>query len=93
MPNRDRFLDARFTRTLIVVAGVLGGLAALDAILLLPVLLLASSNPYIGLVTFVALPVAAVVGSALAWTAYTLLKGPARTVEAERRELGYSAGI
>ena len=87
MRNRDRFLGGRFTRTLIIVAGAIGGLIAVDAILLLPIMLLASSNPYVGLVTFVAVPIAAVAGSALAWTAYTLVHRPGREAEPERHEV------
>ena len=87
MRNRDRSSRRRFGRTLILVIGVLGGFAALDAILLVPILLLAVPNPYVGLLTLVALPLVAVGGGALAWTAFTLLTEAAGDVEADGHEV------
>ena len=77
MRNRERAFGERLWRAVVIAFGVLGGFAAFDAILLFFVLLLsakfvASPNPYIGLVMFVALPIAAIVGGAIAWTAYTV---------------------
>lgn len=68
----------RFWRVILIVLGLLGGLAVFDAVLLFLVLLLsaiviAPLSPYIGLLMLVALPLAAIAGSAVAWTAYTLL--------------------
>jgi hypothetical protein len=77
MRNRERAFGERLLRAVVIGFGVLGGFAAFDAILLFLVLLLsakfvAAPNPYIGLVMFVALPIAAIVGGAIAWTAYTV---------------------
>ena len=60
-------------RTLVVIMGVLGALAVFDAGLLFIVLLLAGPSPYVGLLMFVAVPIAMAVGGALVWTAYLLL--------------------
>ena len=77
MRNRERAFGERLWRAVVIGLGVLGGFAAFDAILLFLVLLLsakfvAAPNPYFGLVMFVALPIAAIVGGAIAWTAYTV---------------------
>jgi predicted membrane metal-binding protein len=78
MRNRERSFGKRLGRGLILIGGLLGALAAVDALLLFSVLLLAAifidvPNPYIGLVIFLGLPFTAVFGGALAWTAYTVL--------------------
>jgi hypothetical protein len=81
MRNRERAFGERLWRAVVISLGVLGGFAAFDAILLFFVLLtatfIAEFNLYIGLVVFVALPIAAIVGGAIAWTAYTALQDPA----------------
>lgn len=69
-------LGERVGRGVIVVLGMLGGLAALDAVLLFFFLLfvpvfVTPSNPYIGLVLFIVVPLTVVVGSALAWAGYS----------------------
>ena len=77
MRNREPAFGERLRRAVVISLGVLGVFAAFDAILLFVVLLLsaifvAAPNPYIGLVMFVALPIVAIVGGAIAWTAYTV---------------------
>jgi hypothetical protein len=77
MRNRERAFGARLRRGVVIVLGVFGGFAAIDAILLFLFLLLwtvfvAMPSPYIGLLMFVALPFIAIIGGALAWTAYTV---------------------
>ena len=77
MRNGERSVGARLGRALILIAGVVGALAAFDAVLLFLVLLTAAVfgdalNPYIGLLLFVALPIAVIAGGAMAWTAYTI---------------------
>lgn len=89
MRNRERSVGARLGRALILIVGVLGALAALDAVLMVLVLLAAAIlgdglNPYIGLLTFVALPLAVVLGGALAWMSYLLVAGRAAQPEADR---------
>lgn len=78
MWNGERPLASRLGRTLITVVGVLGAFAVLDALLIFLALLIipvfgGSQNPYIGLLLVVVLPVAAILGGALAWTAYAIL--------------------
>ena len=79
MGNRERPIGKRVARALILTVGVLGGLMAVDAVLLFLVLLLAPvfiapANAYIGLVLFVVVPILAGLGGVLAWSAYALLK-------------------
>ena len=83
MGNRERAFGERFWRTVVIVLAVLGGFAVLDAIVLFAVLLLgavfiATPSPYIGLLMFVALPLAAIVGGAVAWMAYTVVNDRAQ---------------
>ena len=77
MRDRERACGKRFWRAVGIGLAVLGGFVAFDAILLFLVLLLsamfiAAPSPYIGLVMFVALPIAAIVGGVIAWTAYSV---------------------
>jgi membrane-bound ClpP family serine protease len=79
MWNRERAFGQRLWRAIVISFGVLGGFAAIDAILGFLVLVGAAiafglPNPYIGLLMFVALPVIAAVGGAVAWTAYLIVK-------------------
>lgn len=60
-------------RTMVVIVGILGALAALDALVLFVVLLLTGPAPYVGLLMFVAVPVAIAVGLALLWAAFRFL--------------------
>ena len=88
MGNRERAFGERFWRTVVIVLAVLGGFAVLDAIILFAVLLLAAvfiaaPSPYIGLLMFVALPLAAIVGGAMAWMAYTVLNDRAQESPAD----------
>jgi hypothetical protein len=86
MRNRERSIGARLGRALIIIVGVLGALAAFDAVLIVLVLLASAIfegalNPYIGLLTFVALPFAVAFGIAVAWTAYAHVAGrPSQSV-------------
>jgi predicted membrane metal-binding protein len=94
MRHRERAFGERLWRAVVIGLGVLGGFAAFDAILLFFVLLLsatfvAAPNPYLGLVVFVALPIAAIVGGAIAWTAYTVCHDRARESPAE----GHQAAV
>jgi hypothetical protein len=89
MGNRERAFGERFWRTVVIVLAVLGGFAVLDAIVLFAVLLLAAvfiaaPGPYIGLLMFVALLLAAIVGGAMAWMAYTLLNDRALASPADQ---------
>ena len=89
MGNRERAFGERFWRTIVIVLAVLGGFAVLDAIVLFAVLLLAAvfiaaPGPYIGMLMFVALPLAAIVGGVIAWMAYTVLNDPAQGSSADR---------
>lgn len=77
-------------RTLIVFMGVLGALAVFDAALLFVVLLFAAPSPYVGLLMFVAVPAAMVVGAILVWTSYRLLTHGRAPVSA-RREVSNAA--
>jgi hypothetical protein len=75
MGNRARTFGERFGRTVVVIVGVLGALAAFDAVLLFVVLLLAGPvTPYIGLLMFVAVPSAVALGGTLAWAAFVLVE-------------------
>jgi positive regulator of sigma E activity len=92
MRNSDRFRGRRLWRVTLVVLGLLGGLAVFDAVLLFLVLLLsaiviAPLSPYIGMLMLVALPLAAVAGGAIAWTAYTLLNDRATGRGPDERHL------
>jgi hypothetical protein len=78
MRNRERAFGERLWRATVVGFGLLGAFAAIDAILFFFFLVGAAivfepPSPYIGLLMFVVLPVAAVIGAAVAWTAYQLL--------------------
>jgi uncharacterized membrane protein len=78
MRNRERAFGERLWRAAVIAFGMLGAFAAIDAILFFfflvgAVIVFAPPSPYIGLLMFVALPAAAVVGAAVAWTAYQVL--------------------
>ena len=78
MRNRERAFGERLWRAVVISLGVLGGFAAIDAVLAFfflvgSVIVFGAPNPYIGLLMFVALPVIGVVGGAVAWTAYRVL--------------------
>ena len=59
-------------QALIIIMGVLGVLAAVDAAILFVVLLVVPPTPYLGLLMFVVAPMVGVGGVALAWLAYQL---------------------
>jgi hypothetical protein len=74
-------------RTLVTILGVLGAFVALDALLAFLALLVipmfvGSQNPYVGLLLFIVLPVAAVLGAVLAWAAYVVVSARADHVDA-----------
>jgi drug/metabolite transporter (DMT)-like permease len=78
MRNHERAFGERLWRAAVIAFGMLGAFAAIDAILFFfflvgAVIVFAPPSPYIGLLMFVALPAAAVVGAAVAWTAYQVL--------------------
>lgn len=76
MRTHERSFTGRLGRGLLLISGVMGGLALVDAVLLFFFFLVlvprsaATPNPYLGFVLFVALPMLAVVGAALAAIAY-----------------------
>lgn len=89
MRNRERAFGERLWRAVVIGFGVLGGLAAIDAVLLFSFLVVAAvffeaPNPYIGLLIFVVCPAVAVFGGAMAWTAYWILKRRAPQSQADR---------
>jgi hypothetical protein len=78
MRNRERAFGERLWRAVVISLGVLGGFAAIDAIVAFfflagLVIVFGAPNPYIGLLMFVALPVIGAVGGAVAWTAYRVV--------------------
>jgi hypothetical protein len=92
MWSRQRSVGTRVGRGLILTVGVLGGLVAFDAILLFLVLLaaalvIAPPNPYIGLFMFVGVPILVVLGTALAWIAYRVLRDRAPEADGEGHEV------
>lgn len=92
MRNRVRSIGEHLGRPLIIIIGVLGGIAALDAVLVFLFLLVgplfaAVQNPYIGLMV-VALPVVALIGGTVAWAAYLVLQDGAPVSEAEQGHQG-----
>jgi hypothetical protein len=76
MRTHEGSFTGRLGQGLWLISGVMGGLALVDAVLLFFFFLVlaptsaATTNPYIGFVLFVALPVLAVVGATLAAIAY-----------------------
>ena len=78
MRNAQRSFGTRVGRALILIMGLVGASAAVDAILLflcLPffAIVVGLSNPYIGLLMFVALPFVTILGGAVAWIAYAIV--------------------
>ena len=78
MRNRERAFSERLWRAVVISVGVLGAFAAVDAIFAFfflagVTIAFGTTNPYIGLLMFVALPVIGAVGGAVAWTAYCVL--------------------
>jgi hypothetical protein len=78
MRKRQRSIGALIGRALLLVVGVVGGLAALDAsvvfvFLAMGALLGHRLNPYIGLFMFIAVPAMIAAGAALAYSAYRLM--------------------
>jgi hypothetical protein len=91
MRNRERAFGERLWRAGVIFIGVLGGFAAIDAILAFfalvgAAIVFGAPNPYIGLVVFALLPVIGAVGGALAWTAYLILGR--RRLESEATDPG-----
>jgi len=76
MRTHERSFTVRLGQGLLLISGVMGALALVDAVLLFFFFLVlvprsvATPNPYIGVVLFVALPMLAVVGAILAAIAY-----------------------
>lgn len=92
MRSRHRSPGARVGRGLILTIGVLGGLVAFDAILLFLVLLavvlvIGPPKPYIGLFLLVGVPILVVLGAALAWIAYRILRDRAPEAEGAGHEV------
>jgi hypothetical protein len=88
MRNRVRSIGEHLGRPLIIIIGVLAGMAAVDAVLVFLFLLFsplfaAVQNPYIGLMV-VALPVVALIGGTVAWAAYLVLQENAPVSDVER---------
>jgi hypothetical protein len=73
MRNRHTVFGAQFWRTAVILLGVMGVFLALDAAVLFFVLLLAAPTPYGGLLMFVAVPMAVLLGTTLAWLAWTVV--------------------
>ena len=78
MRNRDRSVVESLGRALLLVVGIIGALAAVDAVVLFVYFLIAgilieAPGPYAGLLMLVALPGVAAIGAALAWAAYAVL--------------------
>jgi len=89
MRNRDRSVVASVGRALLVVAGIIGAFATVDAVVLFAFFLIAgilieTPGPYAGLL-LVALAGVAAIGAALAWAAYAVLHD-AWSPRKERRE-------
>jgi hypothetical protein len=74
-------------RAFLIVMGVVGALAALDAVVLFFIVLVAGYTPYGGLLTALALPAVAIGGVVVAWTAVTLLRTGADEVQGDDREV------
>jgi hypothetical protein len=90
MRNRDRSVVVGVGRALLLVAGIIGAFAAVDATFLFVYFLIAgilieAPGPYTGLLMLVVLPAVAVLGIALAWTAYVMLHDVA-SPRGDRRE-------
>ncbi|HEY7190658.1 MAG TPA: hypothetical protein VH436_29100 [Vicinamibacterales bacterium] len=88
MRNRDRSFAARVGRGLLLAAGIVGGLALVDAVVLFFVFLMAAMvsdrpSPYIGIV-FVGLPIIALTGVGVAAIAYAVLRKRAPRLPADR---------
>jgi hypothetical protein len=78
MRNRDRSLVVSVGRASLLVVGIIGAFAAVDATLLfvyflLAAILIEAPGPYAGLLMLVALPGVAAIGAVVAWTAYAVL--------------------
>ena len=91
MRNHERAFGERLWRAAVIAFGILGAFAAIDAILFFFVLVGAAivfePSPYLGLLMFVALPAAAVVGAAVAWTAYQVLTRRTQQSQAEEHHV------
>lgn len=77
MRNHTRSVAMWVLRAFLLAAGVLGGFALVDAVLLFVVLAglsVFAPNPYMGLIMFVGLPLLGLVGAALVWIAYVVLR-------------------
>jgi hypothetical protein len=93
MRTQERSFTARLGQGLLLISGVMGGLALVDAVLLFVFFLVmptsvATPNPYIGVVLFVALPVLAVVGATLAAIAYMVSSGGERSPSGDEHHVG-----
>ena len=78
MRNRDRSVVVSVGRALLLVAGIIGAFAAVDATFLFVYFLIAgvlieAPGPYAGLLILVVLPAVAVLGIALAWAVDVML--------------------
>ena len=78
MRNQEHSVIAGLGRSLLLVVGVLGAFAAVDAVVLfvyflVAAILIEAPGPYAGLLMLVVLPGVAAIGVALAWTAYVLV--------------------
>jgi uncharacterized BrkB/YihY/UPF0761 family membrane protein len=78
MRNPDRSFARRLGRGLLLVIGIVGALAFIDAVILFFVILLAAMfsetpGPYVGIV-FVGLPILALLGAAVAAMVYAVLR-------------------
>jgi hypothetical protein len=94
MRIHERSFSGRLGRGLLLISGVMGGLALADAVLLFFFFLVlvprsaATPNPYIGFVLFVALPVLAVVGATLAALAFMVSSDGEQPPSADEHHVG-----
>lgn len=88
MRNPQRSFVARLGVTAVIVVGVLGALAAVDAVLLFFVLLFTGPTPYGGLLLIVAVPTVVLLGTAAAWMAYSVVRRQTPQVRGGDRRIG-----
>jgi hypothetical protein len=90
MRNREHSVVAGLGWSLLLVVGVLGAFAAVDAAVLfvyflIAAILIEAPGPYAGLLMLVVLPGVAAIGVALAWAAYTVLHGVSASSDQRRQ--------
>lgn len=94
MRTHERSFTARLGQGLLLISGLMGGLALVDAVLLFFFFLVlvptsaVTPNPYLGFVLFIALPVLAVVGFTLAAMAYIVSSDGEPSPSGDKHQLG-----